>query len=117
MRLAQIANRGPHMGQKTVATRIARSLEAELRDVMREEGVDRSTAVRKLLEIGASEWRRKRALELYRGKKVSLWGAASIAGLTLREMLDVAKREGVPAHVSVEDIEEDMRAAREAERE
>lgn len=54
-------------------------------------------------------------MELYREKKVSLWRAARIAGLTLGEMLDVAKREGIPAHVSVEDVEEDMRAAREAE--
>jgi predicted HTH domain antitoxin len=67
------------------------------------------------LKIGSLGWRERKALELYRDKKVSLWRAARIAGLTLGEMLDIAEGEGIPAHVSVEDIEEDMRAAREAE--
>jgi len=103
------------MGHATIATRVTRLLEQQVREVMREEGVDKSTAVRRLLELGALEWRRSRALELYRQKRVSLWRAAELSGLSLREMLECVKKEGLPIHVSVEDIEEDIAAARKAE--
>jgi len=102
--------------EKTVATRISHELEEEIVDFMREEGLDKSAAIRRILEIGLNEWKRRRAIELYRAGKATLWKASQIAGLSLREMLDELNRLKIVTHVTVEDIEEDIQAARKAER-
>jgi predicted HTH domain antitoxin len=102
--------------EKTVATRISHELEKEIVDFMREEGLDKSAAIRRILEIGLDEWKRRRAIELYRAGKATLWKASQIAGLSLREMLDELNRLKIVTHVTVEDVEEDIQAARKAER-
>jgi predicted HTH domain antitoxin len=100
---------------KTVAARIPVELEEEITRFMEEEGVDKSTALRRMLEIGAGEWKRRRAVELYRSEKVTLWKASQIWGVSLREMLDELNRLRITAHVTAKDIEEDIEAARAAE--
>lgn len=62
--------------QKTIATRIPTDLEKEIRRFMEEEGLDKSTAIRRILEIGVNEWKKKRAIELYRQERVTLWKAS-----------------------------------------
>ncbi len=101
--------------QKTIATRIPTELEGEILRFMEEEGLDKSTAIRRILEIGVSEWKKRRAIELYRFGKVTLWKASKIAGLSLREMLEELNRLRITAHVTAKDIEEDIEAAKEAE--
>jgi predicted HTH domain antitoxin len=71
--------------QKTIATRIPRELEEEILKFMKEEGLDKSASVRRILEIGVEEWKRRRAVQLYSIGKVTLWKASQIAGLSLRE--------------------------------
>jgi hypothetical protein len=61
---------------KTVATRIPIELEDEIIRFMKEEGLDKSSAIRRILEIGVGEWKRKRAIELYKSGKVTLWKAS-----------------------------------------
>jgi len=104
------------MMQRTIAARISRELEEEIHEFMREEGLDRSAAVRRILEMGIGEWKKRRAVELYRDGKATLWKASKIAGLSLREMLEELNRLRILTHVTVEDIEEDMEAAKKAER-
>ena len=99
--------------QKTIATRIPTDLEKEIRRFMEEEGLDKSTAIRQILEIGVNEWKKKRAIELYRQEKITLWKASQIAGISLREMFEELNRLRIPIHVKAEDIEEDIRSAKE----
>ena len=99
--------------QKTIATRIPTDLEKEIRRFMEEEGLDKSTAIRQILEIGVNEWKKKRAIELYRQEKITLWKASQIAGISLREMLEELNRLRIPIHVTAKDIEEDLKAAKE----
>lgn len=101
--------------QKTVATRISLELEKEIIKFMREEGLDKSGAIRRILEIGVEEWKKRRAIELYRARKVTLWKASQIADLSLREMLEELNRLKIITHVTVEDIEEDIEAAKKDE--
>jgi predicted HTH domain antitoxin len=102
--------------QRTIAARISRELEEEIIEFMEEEGLDKSAAVRRILEIGVDEWKKRRAIELYRAGKVTLWKASQIAGLSFREMLDELNRLKIITHVTVEDIKEDIEAAMKAER-
>ena len=43
--------------------------------------------LRKLVGVGLQEYRAKKALELYRCGKISLWKAARMAGMTYRGAL------------------------------
>lgn len=101
--------------QKTIATRIPTELEEEIRGFMKEEGIDKSAAIRRILEIGLDEWKKKRAIELYRSEKVTLWKASQIAGISLREMLNELSRLRITAHITGRDLEEDIKAAKESE--
>lgn len=101
--------------QKTIATRISPKLEEEIVMFMEEEGLDKSTAIRRILEIGVNEWKKKRAIELYRSGKITLWKASQISGMSLREMLEELNRLRITTHVTAKDLEEDIEAAKKAE--
>jgi len=101
--------------QKTIATRVPSELEAEIIRFMEEEGLDKSAAVRRILEMGLNDWKKRRAIELYRDGKVTLWKASQIAGISLREMLDELNRLRITTHVTAKDLEEDIEAAKKVE--
>jgi predicted HTH domain antitoxin len=101
--------------QRTVATRIPAELEEEINRFMEEEGVDKSNALRRVLEIGVDEWKRRKAVELYSSGKATLWRASQIWGVPLREMIDELNRLRITIHVTSKDIEEDIKAAKAAE--
>ena len=100
---------------KNIAARIPKELEEEIEIFMREKGIDKSSAIRKILEIGIIEWRKERAVELYRRRRVTLWKASYIAKISLREMIDELKNRNLPLNTTLEDIEEDILAAQKAE--
>ncbi len=97
----------------TVAARVSPELERIIAEVAEIEGVDRSTALRKLVQKGAREWRKERALELLKRGEVSLWKASEIAGVTLWEMVDTANEAGTQwVRYSSEDIEREFEDAK-----
>ncbi|MFX0132229.1 MAG: UPF0175 family protein [Candidatus Hodarchaeota archaeon] len=100
---------------KNIATRISKELEKDIESFMKDKGLDKSSAVRKILEMGLNEWKKKKAIELFSLKRVTLWKASEIAGISLREMMDELNKQKIPIHVSIRDIEEDIKAAKEAE--
>ena len=54
--------------------------------------------------MGLKEYKLKKALELVREKKVTVWKAAEIAGLTYREMLEKLREHNVPFPITVEEL-------------
>jgi len=99
---------------KNIAARIPKELEEDIELFMKDKGLDRSSAIRKVLEIGITEWRKSRAVELYRRRRVTLWKASQIAKASLREMMDELKIQRIPLNTTLEDLEEDILAAKEA---
>ena len=97
---------------KNIAARIPKELEEDIENFMKDEGIDKSSAIRKILEMGIDEWKKRKAIELFRLKRVTLWKASEIAGISLREMMDELNNQKIPLHVSVQDIEEDIKAAK-----
>lgn len=75
------------------------------------EKVDRSTATRRLLEAGLTEYRKRKALDAYKGGACTLWKAAQLAGLSVREMMRLAEAEKIPVHITPEDVDEAWREA------
>jgi len=96
---------------ETVALRIPTDLERSLKRVMRVEHLDRSVALRKLLEIGSQEWRKDFAVRKLMDGKMTVWKAAKLSGISVWEMLDLVRERGISLPIKAEDVIEDIREA------
>ena len=88
----------------TISARIEEELVKEIDEIVREKGTDRSAVIRELLYIGLKEYKLKKALELVRERKVTVWKAAEIAGITYREMLEKLREHNVPFPITAEEL-------------
>ncbi len=68
-------------------------LEKAVREVEKQEAVDKSTALRLLVTEGYKEWKLRRALQQLKEGKISIWQASKIAGITLWDFTAVVKKE------------------------
>jgi predicted HTH domain antitoxin len=105
------------MASKPLGARVPEEIERYLTEFMKLEGVDKSTAVRKILERGISEWREERALELLRQGKITFARAAELAGVSLWEMLELVRDRKIEwVHLSPEEIEREFELAKKISR-
>lgn len=82
-------------------------MEEEVEELMREEHLEKSAALRKILHLGLEGYRRDRALRLLSERKATLSRAAEIAKLSVWEMLALVKERQI---VWVDDdVLEDLR--------
>lgn len=79
--------------KKTMAFRLDRELDMDLKEVVREESVDKSTALRMLVSSGYREWRLKRVLQQLREGRVSVWQASDRMGMALWDFVALLKKE------------------------
>lgn len=70
--------------------------------------MDRSSIIKDLIREGLELKIRKRALELYTSRKISLQKAAEIMSISIWEMLDIVKREGIHLDYDMEELNEDL---------
>lgn len=98
------------MTTRPVTTRLRKDLLGEIEKVAKEESLDRSSTIQRLLERGLREYKVERALALYRDGKVTLWRAAEMVGVTLREMMDLIETRGIPYDYDIEGLEGEVRA-------
>jgi len=97
---------------KPLTVRIPEEIEKEIQEVVEREGWDKATAVRTLLELGISEWRKQTALELLRNGKVTFAKAAEMAKLSLWEFADLVKQHNIEwVRYSPEEVEKEFREA------
>lgn len=94
-----------------VSARLPPEMEREIEWYARKERVGRTIAIRKVLDKGLKEIKLEHALEEYRKGKITLWKAASVAGVSLWEMLDIVKEKRISAPYTLEDLKEDITAA------
>jgi len=92
----------------TTSVRLPKEMVEEIERLSKEEGIDKGTFIRRLIMESLREYKIKRALELYREGKVSLWKAAEIAGITYREALEELRRRNIPFKYDLEDLEVDI---------
>jgi len=96
---------------EVISTRIPDKLARDLKEIEKEEESDRATTIRKLLTKAIKEWKIEHALELYHEGKVTLWRAARLAEVSLREMMERATKKGIEFKYTEKDLEEDIQAA------
>jgi predicted HTH domain antitoxin len=77
--------------------------------ISREEKIDRSAALRKILDIGLHEYMKRKAVEDYRRGKLSVGKAAEETGVSIAEFYKILSDEGVPIKVDTEAIKEALR--------
>ncbi len=98
------------MGERivTVSARIPRSQLREVERLAETRGLDKSTVVRALLDLGLRETKLKEALDLVRERKVSVWRAARMAGIDYRGMLAALRIHNVPFPLSERELEREL---------
>lgn len=94
-------------GMGTVSARLPEELEEELEAYLDAERLDRSTAVRRLLEAGLEEWRRDLALERLAEGEATLSRAAELAGMDVWSFASLARERDV-AWVAEDRTREDL---------
>lgn len=97
---------------KTLTTRAPDSLAKEIETLAKEEHLDKSSLIRRLLAEAVEEKRKRKALELYKEGKVSLGKAASIAKLSIWEMLGLIREKGLHIDYGREELLEDLKPLR-----
>jgi len=96
---------------RNLTVRVDKELYDEIEKTADQENVDKSTVARGLLLAGLKESRKRRALEKYRDGSCTLWKAAEIADVSLREMMDMVIEARIPLHITSSDVEEAWREA------
>ncbi len=87
-----------------------------IQEIAREEGTGKSPVARKLLELGARQWRLEKAVHSVLAEKASVWRAAQMAGLSLREFLATLQERRIDwVRISPAELEEELKRIKGAE--
>lgn len=93
----------------TISVRLDKALLKDLSEVEKNWQADRSESIRRLLTKAVNSWKIQNALEKLRQHKVSIGKAAEECGISLWEMLDIAKKNNIDwTGYSKEDLERDL---------
>ena len=100
-----------HMA-KTLTTRAPDSLAKEIEALAREEHLDRSSLIRRLLAEAVEEKRKRKALRIYAEGKASIGKAASIARISIWDMMELIRQRGLHIDYGSEELLEDLEPLR-----
>lgn len=94
----------------TITTRVEDDLADVIDEVAREEGMDRSTVIRRFLLKAVRNWQIDRNLEEYSKGKLTLWQAARSCNLSLWEMIEEVRKREIHVPYTLEELNEDLKA-------
>jgi len=94
-----------------ISVRPTPELERKIKKLMEFEKADKSSIVRRALEKGLNEELKRIALNLYIERKVSLWKAAEIAEISIRDMIELIRGKGISLNITVKDLRKDFEEA------
>lgn len=92
-----------------ISTRIAKEEARQIEKFAKNESLDRSTFLKRLVRHSLEEYRLEHAFRMYKEGKISLGRAAELAEKTLWEMLDLMKKYDVYLHYDVSDLKQDIK--------
>jgi predicted HTH domain antitoxin len=96
--------------KRMISIRLDEDLHKQIQQYSKERGESKTRAMIELIKLGLEKWRMEKALEMYRDRKVSLWKAASIANVSLWEMIDKIKEYGIYIDYTEDELTEDLEA-------
>lgn len=100
------------MSLEAVTARLPREMLREVERLAEREKVDRSELIRRLLDFALQQKKVEEALQSYREGKVTLWKAAEMAGVSLREMMELARVKQIPVPYTLDDLRRDIEYVR-----
>lgn len=89
-----------------MAARVSKEMSDLITEISTEEKVDRSTVVRRLLDMGVRDWRIQTALDRYGQGSITLLKAAEVAGVSIYEMIGILEERRIPYRYDISDLEE-----------
>lgn len=94
---------------KIVTVRIDDKYFEDLREIEKDEQIERAEVMRKLLAKAIKEWKIKKALDLLKEHKITLRKAASIADVTYSEIIDLASKVDIDIGYDLKELRKDAR--------
>ena len=82
------------MSEISISARIPKDVFQELETFMKEESLEKSASIRKLLAEGLQHWKERRALKSLEEGKVTYLKAAEIAGVSAWDFADIVREKG-----------------------
>ncbi|MCD4766125.1 MAG: hypothetical protein K8R34_06415 [Methanosarcinales archaeon] len=83
------------MTEISISARIPEDIFQELETFMKEESLEKSASIRKLLSEGLHHWKKERALKLLEDGKVTLLNAAQMSGISVWDLADIVREKGL----------------------
>ena len=83
------------MKEISISARIPEDIYQELETFMKEESLEKSASIRKLLSEGLHHWKKERALKLLEESKVTFMRAAQISEISVWELADIVREKGI----------------------
>ncbi len=99
------------MTEVSVSARIPDDVFKELETFMKEESLEKSSSIRKLLAEGLQHWKKQRALKALEDGKVSYLKAAQMAGLSVWDFADLVREKGIVWIKSEKFVSSDIKKA------
>ena len=96
-----------------VSTRLQKKEAKEIEKFAKEEDLDKSTFVKRLINRSLQEYKTEHAFRLYKKGKVSLGKAAELAGKSLWEMIELMKKYDVYLNYSIDGLKDDLQTIKE----
>lgn len=91
-----------------VTAQLSDEMMKDVEEFMRIYGVDRSTAIRNLLEKSLHQWKIERAVSEYTEGSLSLMKASEVAGLSIWEFVDELHKRDITVNISLDAVEESL---------
>jgi len=83
------------MTEISISARIPEDIFQELESFMKEESLEKSASIRKLLSEALQHWKEERALKLLSEGKVTFLKAAQMSGISVWDLADIVREKGV----------------------
>ena len=97
----------------TISTRLQKKEAREIEKFAKEEDLDKSTFVKRLINRSLQEYKAEHAFKLYKEGKVSLGKAAELAGKSLWDMIELMKKYDVYLNYNIDDLKDDLQTIKE----
>lgn len=78
--------------------------------ISKEEQIDRSAALRKILDIGIREYMKKKTVEEYRKGRISIGKAAEEAEVSIAEFYKILEDEGITIKINTEILKDALKS-------
>ncbi len=96
------------MTKVQIATRVDEELLSKIEEVQKDMQIDRSEAIRRILDEGTKQYRLEKAVEQLRDKKITVSKAAELAGVPIWDIMEIMRNREIPIPYSSQDLRKSL---------